>query len=188
MQGAYKLLSLKRGLTATHCNTQQHTATNCNTYGKVMQGAYKLLPPHMRPTHRCCLIVVCCSVLQCVAVCCSVLQCVAVCCSVLQCDAECCSSQKKHHESWRQLIVCCSVLHHVAVCCAVLQCVALCCTVMQSLALRQKKHHKSCDGVATMSRLLKIIGLSCRTQSLFQDSCAKENYNFKEPTNRSHLR
>jgi len=28
-------------------------------------------------------IIVCCSVLQCVAVCCSVLQCVAVCCSVV---------------------------------------------------------------------------------------------------------
>jgi len=36
-------------------------------------------------------VVVCCSVLQCVAVCCSVLQCVAVCCSVLQCVAVCCS-------------------------------------------------------------------------------------------------
>ena len=32
-----------------------------------------------------------CSALQCVAVCCSVLQCVAVCCSVLQCITVCCS-------------------------------------------------------------------------------------------------
>jgi len=39
-------------------------------------------------------VVVCCSVLQCVAVCCSVLQCVAVCCSVLQCVAVCCQSGK----------------------------------------------------------------------------------------------
>jgi len=36
-------------------------------------------------------VLLCCSVLQCVAVCCSVLQCVAVCCSVLQCVAVCCS-------------------------------------------------------------------------------------------------
>jgi len=36
-------------------------------------------------------IVVCCSVLQCVAVCRNVLQCGAVCCSVLQCVAVCCS-------------------------------------------------------------------------------------------------
>jgi len=41
-------------------------------------------------------------------------------------------------------------------------------------------------GVATISRLLKIIGLFCRVSSLLWDSFAKETYNFKEPTNRSH--
>jgi len=41
-------------------------------------------------------------------------------------------------------------------------------------------------GVATISRLLKIIGLFCRILSLFKGSFAKETYNFKEPTNRSH--
>ena len=41
-------------------------------------------------------------------------------------------------------------------------------------------------GVATICRLLKIIGLSCRIWSLLQGSFAKETYNFKEPTNRSH--
>jgi len=41
-------------------------------------------------------------------------------------------------------------------------------------------------GVATISRLLKIIGLFCRISSLLQGSFAKETYNFKEPTNRSH--
>jgi len=40
-------------------------------------------------------------------------------------------------------------------------------------------------GVATISRLLKIIGLFCRT-SLLLGSFAKETYNFKERTNRSH--
>jgi len=44
-------------------------------------------------------VIMCCSVLQCVAVCCSVLQCVLVCWSVLEC---------------------------VGVCCRVLECVALC--------------------------------------------------------------
>jgi len=44
----------------------------------------------------------------------------------------------------------------------------------------------SCCGVATISRLLKIIGLFYRIQSLLQGSFAKEVYNFKEPTNRSH--
>ena len=43
-----------------------------------------------------------------------------------------------------------------------------------------------CYGMAMRSRLLKIIGLFCRTQSLLQGSFAKETYNFKEPTNRSH--
>jgi len=41
-------------------------------------------------------------------------------------------------------------------------------------------------GVATISRLLKIKGLFCRIPSLLQGSFAKETYNFKEPTNRSH--
>ena len=44
-----------------------------------------------------------------------------------------------------------------------------------------------CDyGVATISRLLKNIGLFCRISSLLQVSFAKETYNFKEPTSRSH--
>ena len=41
-------------------------------------------------------------------------------------------------------------------------------------------------GVATSSRLLKIIGLFCRISSLLMGSFAEEIYNFKEPTNRSH--
>ena len=41
-------------------------------------------------------------------------------------------------------------------------------------------------GVATISRLLKILGLFCRVYSLLYGSFAKKTYNFKEPTNRSH--
>jgi len=41
-------------------------------------------------------------------------------------------------------------------------------------------------GVATISRLLKMIGLFCRILSLVWVSFAKETYHFKEPTNRSH--
>jgi len=41
-------------------------------------------------------------------------------------------------------------------------------------------------GVATNSRLLKIIGLFAEYRSLLKGSFAKESYNFKEPTNRSH--
>jgi len=41
-------------------------------------------------------------------------------------------------------------------------------------------------GVASISRLLKVIGLFCRIESVLQGSFAKETCNFKEPTNRSH--
>jgi len=41
-------------------------------------------------------------------------------------------------------------------------------------------------GVASISRLLKIISLFCRISSLLYGSFAKETYNFKEPTSRSH--
>ena len=41
-------------------------------------------------------------------------------------------------------------------------------------------------GEATMSRLLKIISLFCRIESLEQGSIAKETYDFKEPISRSH--
>ena len=38
----------------------------------------------------------------------------------------------------------------------------------------------------SISRLLKIICLFCRISSLLWGSFAKETYNFKEPTSRSH--
>jgi len=41
-------------------------------------------------------------------------------------------------------------------------------------------------GVASISRLLKIIGVFCNRSILLQGSFAKETYNFKEPTHRSH--
>jgi len=40
-------------------------------------------------------------------------------------------------------------------------------------------------GVATISRLLKIIGI-CKRDLLKRRYSGKETYNFKEPTNRSH--
>ena len=41
-------------------------------------------------------------------------------------------------------------------------------------------------GVATISTLLKIIGLFCKRALQNRLYSAKETYNFKEPTNRSH--
>jgi len=46
--------------------------------------------------------------------------------------------------------------------------------------------HEDSYGVAAISRLLQIIDLFCRIQTLLYGSFAKESYNFKEPTNRSH--
>jgi len=47
-------------------------------------------------------------------------------------------------------------------------------------------HRRARYGVATASRLHQIIGLFCRISSLLWGSFAKETYNFKEPTSRSH--
>jgi len=84
---------------------------------------------------------VCCSVLQCVAVCCSVLQCAAVCCSVLQC---------------------------AAVCCSVPQCVTSQ-FAEEDLGVKAPYgsrplcvHLPAWYGVATISRLLKIICFFCK--------------------------
>ena len=41
-------------------------------------------------------------------------------------------------------------------------------------------------GVATISRLLKIIGLFCKRALQKRLYSAKETYDFKEPTNRSN--
>ena len=118
------------------CNTLQHTATHCNT----RHTSYTILGTHIARILGCVLqrVAACCSVLQCVAVCCSVLQCVAVCCSVLQCASVCCSALQC-------VAVCCGVLQYGTVWCSVVQCGVVC-----------------CYGVATISRLLKIIGLFCR--------------------------
>ena len=89
---------------ATHCNTLQYTATHCNTLQhatrdmthtiegmverEVSEGMPRVLPS-MRAKivaiDACIHVVVCCSVLQCVAGCCRVLPRVAVCHSVLRC-------------------------------------------------------------------------------------------------------
>jgi len=47
-------------------------------------------------------------------------------------------------------------------------------------------HVNAWHGVATITSLLKIVGLFCRISSLLKGDVAKETYNFKEPTNYSH--
>ena len=65
--------------------------------------------------------------LQHVVMCCSVLQCVAVCYNVSLWFTACCSVL--HH-----VAVCCSVLQRVAVGYSALQCVAVCCSVLHRVA------------------------------------------------------
>jgi len=46
--------------------------------------------------------------------------------------------------------------------------------------------HDSDYGVATVSRIDKIIRLFCKILSLLKGSFAKETYNLIDPTDRSH--
>jgi len=71
--------------------------------------------------------------LQCVVVCCSVLPCVAV---VWQCFAVCCGVL--HFATGFTPCACWSVLQCVAVCCSVLQCVAVCYSMLQCVAVRYR--------------------------------------------------
>jgi len=73
------------------------------------------------------IVLVCCSVLQCIAVCCSMLLCVLVFCNVLQTW-----SWIRFPSMLQCAAVCCSVLQCVAGSCSVLQCVAACCSVLQT--------------------------------------------------------
>jgi len=55
-----------------------------------------------------------------------------------------------------------------------------------SLTHTHKHAHLLSYGVATISRLLKIIGLFCKRVLYKRRHSAKETYNFKEPTNCTH--
>ena len=90
---------------------------------------------------------------------------------------------------------------HVLYSCVVLM--SLSCVVLVSLSCVVLIHiqHHSCVvlihiqhseclrkytyGVATVSRIDKIIGLFCRISSLLEGSFAKETYNFIDPTSQS---
>jgi len=64
--------------------------------------------------------------------------------------------------------------------------VCRCCCHFSAIPITPQICPRCCYGVATIGRLLKIIGLFCRISSLLQGSFAQENYDFKEPTNRCH--
>ena len=130
----------------------------------------------------------CCSVIQCVVVCCSMLHCVAVCCSVLQCVAiqDCLQYVAESCSTLHCVTVCCNVffraLLRTAACYRVAETHRMPYvyrsfsgkehTISGSFAennLQLKASYGSlppytvcCYGVATISRLLQIIGLFCR--------------------------
>jgi len=145
-------------------------------------------------------------VLQCVAVCCSVLQCVAVCCSVCMRYVTDITHIRISHVS--------SPCHrhdthmNESNICAMSQTYNTYERVMCMSHVIWQKHirkgnvyapcHRhpthtedSCVwamayGVATISRLLQIIGVFCKRALWKRLYSAKETYNFKEPTRRSH--
>jgi len=129
-------------------------------------------------------VVVCCSVLQCVAVL-GAVYCGAVCCNVLQCVAVCCSS-------WCSVLRCiaahcnvfqciavtrCSELHThpdifvsaqcVVVYCGVLQCVTVYCSVLQCVAVHCSAVHTRLDIFVSAQRVvvycgvLRCVAVSC---------------------------
>jgi len=134
-------------------------------------------------------VAVCCSVSQCVAVCCSVLQCVAVRCSASQHVAVCCVLAFTEQSCrcvcmWVRACVCvpekpcgrrcirfcmntCGCVHGcgcVRICAC--ECVrAIIVVRVEMYRLRQSSQRvdsRSAFGVATISRLLKIMGLFCK--------------------------
>ena len=124
----------------------------------------------------------------CFAVCFSVFQCVTVCCSVLQCVAQYCSVHMcVRHDSWQLATKCLGcVLWCVAVFCSssALQHVAVCCSVLPAVCCSAKCFMSY--GVATMSRMLKNIGLFCKGDLQKRPIFCKETCIFKHPTHRSH--
>ena len=90
---------------------------------------------------------------------CSALQCVAVCCSALQ-------SVAVHYETTLEK--------------SVVQCVVF------KIPISKNFGTKKLYGVATISRLIKIIGLFCKRALQKRPIFSTETYNFMEPTNRSH--
>ena len=104
-------------------------------------------------------------------------------------------------ECWHARMYVCACVR-VCVCACVCMCVHVCACVCLCMswghgavdkAIFQKKVNKRpfcvrcfIYGVATDSRIDKIIGLFCRIMSLLQDSFIKETYNCIDLTNQSH--
>jgi len=151
--------------TAIHCNTLHHTATHCNT---------------LRHT------AIHCNVLQHTAIHCDTLQYTATHCKYTATHCSALQYTAAHCETLRHTATHCDTLRHTAIHCDTLQRTATHCNALQHTATHCNTLLLRWVWVATISRLLKILGLFCRIESLLLGSFAKKTYNFKEPTNRSH--
>jgi len=133
---------LHQSTRSAHCQTLQHVAIHFNT---LQHNAAHFNTLHHTAIHCCTLQ---CTPFDrgrtylvrysCVALCCSMLQYVAVCCSILQCEVE---------HIWYDSIV--------------LQCVAVCRSMLQYVAMWGRTYLVRC-GMASVSRIDKIIGLFCK--------------------------
>ena len=142
-------------------------------------------------------VAVSCSILWCVAVCCSMLQYVAVCHNMLQCVAVRVYGLQTYTqiaepplrllnygpqmESYKYV--------HMNICSRVVS-TRFFKKNCPTWRRKTRKISYSIDyqyGVATISRLLKITGLSCKWALSKRQYSAKETYDFKESTHRSLL-
>ena len=113
------------------------------------------------------------SVCMCVSCVCAWSVCVCVCADQCVCVCVC-------------VCVCACVC--VCVCVFVCVCARVCVRVRANSISTQKRPtcYPPCYGVATISRLLKIIGLFCKRALYKRRYSAKETYDLKEPTTCSH--
>ena len=171
--------------TAAHCSTLQHTATHCNRlqhivlrrvwvasnwfHALVLQVNYNTL--QYTATHS--------NTLQHTATHCNTLQHTATHCSTLL------STATLHRFYTVVLQVRCNTLQRTATQCNTLQHTTIHCNTPHVVVLKNQ-HIVLSYGVAKISRLLKIIGLFCKRALQKRQYSAKETYNFKAPTNRSH--
>jgi len=88
---------------------------------------------------------------------------------------------------WHDSFIC--VMWHIHVHRSVFVCTLVTFHVWGGIHVRQPTTFRVCHvayGVATISRLLKIIGLFCKRALQKRRYSAKETYNFKEPATRGH--
>ena len=147
--------------TATQCNTLQHTATNCSTLHHAATCCNTLQHSNIHLSCsgicaclRCCCVCLCRTVQHSATPCqtqatwCNTLQhSIAALICAFSCAAAVCDSAP-HHTTPHHTTPLCNTVQHTA--------------TLKSMAPQLRYAHISCYAVATISRLLEIIGLFCK--------------------------